>query len=104
SLSEKGDLLVGVTDTMKGVDGVAVAQAYLSSWDTQKWFVSSQGHRIRQHVVETGTTMSATAVGERETQRRSYGGIGGHWGTRGYELVREVDLAGNDERVAEESV
>jgi TldD protein len=48
--------------------------------------------------------MSATAVGERETQRRSYGGIGGIWGTRGYELVREADLAANAQRVGEEAV
>ena len=104
SLAEKADLLIGVTDTMKGTPGVSVAEAHVVAWDTQKWFVSSQGHRIRQHIVETGTTMSATAVGDRETQRRSYGGIGGRYGTRGYELVREADLPGNAQRVAEEAV
>jgi TldD protein len=48
--------------------------------------------------------MSATAAGERETQRRSYGGVGGMYGTRGYELVRDADLSGNCLRVAEEAV
>jgi TldD protein len=48
--------------------------------------------------------MSATAVGEQETQRRSYGGIGGNYGTRGYELVRDVDLASHAQRVGEEAV
>jgi TldD protein len=104
SLAEKADLLVAVTATMAGVDGVTVGQAHVNAWDTQKWFVSSQGHRIFQHVVETGTSMSATAVGEHETQRRSYGGIGGNYGTRGYELVREADLPGNAQRVGEEAV
>ncbi len=104
SLGEKGDLLVGVTGTMKGVDGISVADAMLSFWDTRKWFVSSQGHRISQHLVESGTAMSATAAGERETQRRSYGGIGGQVGTRGFELVRQADLAGHAGRVAEEAV
>jgi TldD protein len=47
--------------------------------------------------------MSATAVGERETQRRSYPGIRGQYGTRGWELVRELDLAGNAARIAEEA-
>ena len=42
----------------------AVADAFIVAWDTEKWFVSSQGHRISQHVVECGTGMSATAVGE----------------------------------------
>jgi TldD protein len=104
SLAEKGDLLVAVTATLSGVPGVTVGEAAISSWETQKWFVSSQGHRIFQHVVESGTTMSATAVGEHETQRRSYGGIGGNFGTRGYELVRSADLPGHAQRVGEEAV
>ena len=104
SLAEKADLLVMVTAAMKGVDGVSVAQAEIDTWDTEKWFVSSQGHRISQHVVECGTGMSATAVGAQETQRRSYGGIGGAYGTRGYELVRQADLPANAGRVAEEAV
>ena len=104
SLSEKGDLLVAATATMAAVVGISVADASLSFWDSRKWFVSSQGHRISQHLVESGTAMSATAVGERETQRRSYGGIGGQVGTRGYELVRQADLAGHAGRVAEEAV
>ena len=47
--------------------------------------------------------MSATAVGEGETQRRSYPGIRGQYGTRGWELVRELDLPGNAPRIAEEA-
>ncbi len=82
SLAERADLLVGATATLAAVPGVSVGEANLAGWDTQKWFLSSQGHRIFQHVVETGVNMSATAVGEHETQRRSYGGIGGYYGTR----------------------
>ncbi|HEX2272265.1 MAG TPA: TldD/PmbA family protein [Acidimicrobiales bacterium] len=104
TLAEKGDLVVGATATMAAVAGISVAEATLSFWDTEKWFVSSQGHRVSQHIVESGSTMSATAVGEHETQRRSWGGIGGHWGTRGYELVRATDLPGNAPRVADEAV
>jgi len=47
--------------------------------------------------------MSATAVGEDETQRRSYPGIRGQYGTRGWELVRELDLPANAARIAEEA-
>jgi TldD protein len=103
-LSERGDMLVDVTATMKSVPGVGVAAAYMHAWDTRKWFVSSQGHRISQHLVECGTSMEATAIGEAETQRRSYGGIGGIWGTRGYEMIRAADLPGNAQRIAEEAV
>src|SRR4051812_7908628 len=83
ALSERGDMLVEVTAAMKAVAGVGVASAYMHAWDTEKWFVSSQGHRISQHLVECGTSMEATAVGESETQRRSYGGGGGGRGGRG---------------------
>jgi TldD protein len=48
--------------------------------------------------------MSATAIGDSETQRRSYPGIRGQYGTRGWELVRELDLLGNAARVGEEAV
>jgi TldD protein len=72
SLSEKVDLVTGVTRTMREVEGIAVSTAQLMFWDTDKWFVSSQGHRIFQHLVESGCGMDATAVGEHETQRRSY--------------------------------
>ncbi|HEV8545000.1 MAG TPA: TldD/PmbA family protein [Candidatus Limnocylindrales bacterium] len=101
-LAEKGDQLETVTRTMRD-HGADVAEASHRVWDTRKWFVSSEGTRVDQHIVETGAAMSATAVGEHETQRRSYPGIRGQYGTRGWELVRELDLAGNAARIAEEA-
>ena len=101
-LAEKGHQLETVTRTMRD-HGADVAEASHRIWDTRKWFVSSEGTRVDQHIVETGAAMSATAVGERETQRRSYPGIRGQYGTRGWELVRELDLAGNAARIAEEA-
>lgn len=99
SLSEKGDLLVGVTGTMHRA-GVPVAQASYQMWDTEKWLVTSEGSKISQRIRECGAEMSSTAVGESETQRRSYPGIGGQYGTEGWELVRRLDLPGHAERVA----
>jgi TldD protein len=103
SLAEKSDLLGGLTTTMLG-SGARLAQASYQIWDTDKWLASSQGHRIHQRIKECGADMSATAVGDSETQRRSYPGIRGQYGTRGWELVRELDLPGNAERVGEEAV
>jgi TldD protein len=101
-LAEKGDLLEGVTRTMRE-HGADLAEASHRIWDTRKWFVSSEGTAVDQHIVECGAAMSATAVGENETQRRSYPGIRGQYGTRGWELVRELDLPGNAARIAEEA-
>ena len=89
-LSEKADLVVGVTDTMASVEGIKVAHAYLRFWETEKYLVSSQGHEIHQRLVESGGGMDATAVGETETQRRSYPQSTGDYRTGGYEVVREL--------------
>jgi TldD protein len=101
-LAEKGDLLESVTRTMLE-HGADLAEASHRIWDTRKWFVSSEGTAVDQHIVECGAAMSATAVGENETQRRSYPGIRGQYGTRGWELVRELDLPGNAARIAAEA-
>jgi len=103
SLSEKIDLLVDVTRTMQAVPGIGIARGNLTFWVTDKWFMSSQGHRIKQRLVESGGGYDATALGESETQRRSYPQSFGQFETGGYETVRRWDYAGNAGRIAEEA-
>jgi TldD protein len=103
STSEKVDLLVKVTATMQDVDGVAIATGTLEFYDTNKWFVSSQGHRIHQHILESGGGYDATAVGESETQKRSYPQSFGQYESGGYETIRKWDYEGNAQRVGEEA-
>jgi TldD protein len=103
-LSEKIDLLLDVTRTMQAVEGVALARGNLTSWVTDKWFVSSQGSRIHQQIVECGGGYDVTALGEQETQRRSYPQSFGQFETGGFETVRKWDYAGNAQRIAEEAV
>jgi len=102
SLGERADQLVEVTGAIADA-GIPLAQASHQIWDTQKWFASSEGSRIDQHLVECGAVIDATALGDGETQRRSYPGVRGQYGTRGWELVREIDLLGNAPRIAEEA-
>ncbi len=102
-LAEKVDLLIGVTATMQAVPGIALGRGSLGFFDTNKWFVSSQGHRIHQHLVESGGGFDATAVGEVETQRRSYPQSFGQYETGGYEVIRRWDFPANAQRVAEEA-
>lgn len=103
STSEKVDMLVNVTKTMQSVDGVAIATGTLTFYDTNKWFVSSQGHRIYQHIVESGGGYDATAIGEHETQRRSYPQSFGQYETGGYETIRAWDYEGNAQRIGEQA-
>jgi TldD protein len=106
-LSEKGDLLGGVTAAMQaaiaagGAPGVAVA--HYSAWDVHSWLVSSEGARVSQRIRKCGGGMNATVVGGNETQRRSYPSAFGQYANRGYELIREFDLSGHVERVVAEA-
>ena len=104
SLSEKVDMLIRVSKTMQDVDGVSLARASLAFYDTNKWFVSSQGAEIHQHIVESGGGFDATAIGEHETQRRSYPQSFGQYATGGYETVRAWDYEANAQRVAEQAI
>ena len=102
-LAEKVELLVDVTRTMQAVPGVAIARGNLTFWVTDKWFVSSQGHRVKQRLVESGGGYDATVLADSETQRRSYPQSFGQFETGGYETVRRWDYAGNAQRIAEEA-
>lgn len=102
SVSEPVDLVTSVSATMHAA-GVPLATANLRFWDTHQWFVSSQGHRISQRIVESGGGMIATAVSDTETQVRSYPQSFGHYLTGGYEVVREFDFPGHAERLASEA-
>jgi TldD protein len=102
SLAEKGDLLTAATAAMVEA-GASLAEGLYQIWDNRKWLVSSEGHRIEQHVRECGAGVSATAIGEAQTQRRSYPSARGQYGTRGWEAVRELDLLAHAPRMAQEA-
>jgi TldD protein len=101
-LSDKGDLLVDATGEAHRA-GADVAHASYDIWDTKKWIVSSAGHRIDEHIRECGASLAATVIGDGQTQRRTHPGSTGQFGTRGWELVNELDLRGNATRLAEEA-
>jgi TldD protein len=101
-LSTKGDLLVGATAAARAA-GADLAEAVYHIWDTRKWFVSSDGHRIDQHIRECGGGLTASAFGDGEIQRRFWPSRGGQFGSRGWELVDELDLVGHAPRMAEEA-
>jgi TldD protein len=101
-LSAKGDLLVRATAAARAA-GADLAEGIYQIWDTRKWFVSSEGHRIDQHLRECGAGVTASAYGAGEIQRRSWPSHRGQYGTRGWELVDELALVDNAPRMAEEA-
>ena len=103
SLSTKADLLTRLTQTINDAK-VPIADAGHMIWDTTKYLVTSEGTRIDQRIVECGALLSATAIGDGETQRRSYPGIRGQYGTSGWELVEQLQLEDHAPRIAEEAL
>lgn len=104
-LGEKIDLLVRCTEGMMTKPEIKVAEGYMHFWFTDKTFLSTEGHDIEQTIVESGGGMQATAVKDGEMQRRSYpNSFRGDYGTRGYELIREMELEKNVDRVRDEAV
>jgi TldD protein len=101
-LSDKGDLLVHATKAIRD-GGADLGEGLYQIWDTRKWLVSSEGHRVDQRIRECGAGIWATAVGDGETQRRSYPSYRGQFGSRGWELVEEMDLGAHAARIADEA-
>lgn len=105
SLEEKVETLAAATEAMDGVRGVRVARGTLDLLRNHSWFASSEGSRIEQTILHTGAGIEATAVREGESQVRSYpGSFRGHLAAGGYEIVREMALAGAAIPTAEQAV
>jgi TldD protein len=104
-LGEKLRRLLLADESMAKVKGVAVRLATFEAVKTYKLFANSDGAFTEQEIIETGAGIEATAVSSDDVQRRSYpNSHGGQWACKGFELLDELDLAGNGERVAEEAV
>ncbi|HBC46124.1 MAG TPA: peptidase C69, partial [candidate division Zixibacteria bacterium] len=64
-----------------------------------------EGAFIEQTIVESGGGYEATATDKGDVQKRSYpNSHRGDFRCAGYEFIRELDMSGNAERVAEEAV
>jgi TldD protein len=105
SLDDKLKILLDADAAMARVDGIRIRESTISTGRERKTFASSQGARIEQEIVEAGAGIEVTAVNESEMQQRSYpNSFGGQMVTGGFEAVRNLALADNGERIAEEAV
>ena len=102
SSSEQIDLLISSTEKMKKL-GSSRAFGRLDFWDTEKWFASSQGHKIYQNIIESGGGISSLSVGDGETQIRSYPQSFGEYRTGGWEVIKSFEFESHLDRLAEES-
>jgi TldD protein len=102
---EQVALLLAADEAMRRVRGVHVARAAAICWREHKTFASSEGSFVEQEIVEVGGGIVAYAVSEGEMQQRSYpNSFARDQRTGGWEIVQEMDLPGNAERVGSEAV
>lgn len=105
STEEKIEILLEADMAQRVSKKIAISQASYQANREHKYFVSTQGSEIDQEIVWTGAGIESSAVDGPEFQNRSYpNSFRGQNQTRGFELVRELDLAKHAPRVAQEAV
>ena len=102
---EKLQLLLAATAAASAVEGLAFSRASADAWKTTKWFVSSEGARLHQTLVQVAGGVECIAVDETQVQQRSFpNSFRGYCGTGGWEDIVDLDLAGRAPRYAEQAV
>ncbi|MEK9162790.1 MAG: TldD/PmbA family protein [Chloroflexota bacterium] len=105
SAEEKLNVLLNADQEMSRVKGASIRQGNLVFIREKKFFANSEGAETEQTIYESGGGIMATAISDDEVQRRSYPNSGGRGqGCAGWEYILAMDLVGNAERVASESV
>ena len=103
SVEEQAELLLRATGTLLEQPRVKIATGSLGFWDIDTYLVSSQGHRIHQNLIHSGGGIQAMAIGDGETQVRTYPQSRVHYESAGWESILGWDYVGNAPRVGEEA-
>ncbi|NOZ27225.1 MAG: TldD/PmbA family protein [Chloroflexi bacterium] len=104
SLEQKIDLLLRADAEMRRAPQVRVSTASLEFIRIEKVFASTEGSYLEQVIIESGGGMECHAVGEHETQKRSYpNSFGRHQVTGGWEAIQAMDLIAHGARLGEEA-
>ena len=104
-IERKVDLLMKINDAAMKIKGISVVEAMMDFTREHQFFASTEGSFIEQEIYFAGTGYHVIAVGNGDMQRRSYpASFRGQYMTKGYELVEEIPLLENGERVADEAV
>jgi TldD protein len=105
SVEDKLALLLRCTAAAHEVDGLTFAKASTDAWKTTKWFLSSEGARLDQTLLQVAGGVECVAVDDTQVQTRSFpNSFRGYCGTGGWEDVLALDLAERTPRYAEEAV
>jgi len=104
-LEEKLRILFEADAAMGRGRGISLRETTMEASRDRKLFGSSEGARLEQDLMSCGAGMVATAVSDDETQERSYPkSLGGQVVGGGFEAIRDMDLPGHGQQIAEEAV
>ena len=104
ALGERVALLLQAEATLHVDPRIAVGRAWIDLWRTDKFFFSTIGSKIEQRIRQSGSGITAMAVGDGDMQERSFPGDRGLYLSGGWEVVREARLIENAARIAQEAV
>ena len=103
ALEDKLEPLVAAEEALRGDPRVKVTRARFLAYAEEKTFASTEGSLCDQSRVECGGGLEAVAVGDGESQVRSYpGSHGASVRQAGFEHFLALDLPGNAPGVADE--
>jgi TldD protein len=101
---DKLSVLAAADAGLRTHPGVTLSVAHFHALRTEKLFASTEGALCEQRTVECGGGIAAVAVGDGDTQIRSFpASHGGHVAQAGYEHFLGLDLPGRAPVVAEEA-
>jgi TldD protein len=104
ALGQRVALLLEAERLLHGPAEIAVGRAWLDLWRAEKFFYSTVGSRIEQHVRQTGSGIEAMAIGNGDVQVRTYPGDVGLYQSGGWEIVEAANLLEGAPRIAQEAV
>ena len=102
-LSKKLDYLLWATNELLGPKPMKRATGHMDFYKRTKYFTSTDGSRIEQHLIESGAGLEAVAQQGNEVQIRSF--PNSHHGAlaqAGFEYVKQLDLVGGAKTIQAE--
>ena len=104
-MEKKIELLLRINELALKIKGIKVAEAGMEFTREHKFFANTEGSFVEQEIYFSGVGYSTFAVGHNDMQRRSFpASFRGQYMAKGYELIEEIPLLENVERIAEEAV
>ncbi len=91
------------TDQAMTVEGIEQRRAWLHFRREHRHYLNSEGSSNQQAFTLSGGGITAQAFGEGEVQQRSWPSPQGSYAGKGYEYIKELDLPGHSQQIAQEA-